>query len=92
MAEAVDAVGGVCRSAGSGVEVATMYPGGRVLGIVLRAEEVEVHVISKTLPLPGVADAVHRAVRRVLDDVGDSRQVAVRIADLDVGALPLRVG
>ncbi len=35
VAAAVDAVGGVRRTGGQGVEVATQYPGGRVLGIRL---------------------------------------------------------
>ena len=91
VAEAVDAVGGVRRSSGTGTEVATMYPGGLVRGILFRAGRVEVHLVSERVPLPGVADAVHQAVRRVLDDAGDHRQVAVRVVDLDLGTLPPRL-
>jgi hypothetical protein len=91
VAEAVDAVGGVRRSGGAATEVATLYPGGRVRGVLLRTDQVEVHIVAGRVPLAEVTDAVHQSVRRILDDAGDQRRVAVRIDDLDLGTLPLRV-
>ena len=58
VAAAVDTVGGVRRTGGPGVEVATQYPGGRVLGVRLGTDEVTVHIVAERLPLDAVADAV----------------------------------
>jgi hypothetical protein len=90
IADAVDAVVGVRRTGGQGVEVATQYPGGRVLGVRLGADEVTVHVIAERLPLDSVADGVHAAVDATLAALGDRRAVAVRIDDLDVSSMPRR--
>ena len=88
IAVAVDSVGGVRRTGGPGVEVATQYPGGRVLGVRLGADEVTVHIIAERLPLDAVADAVRLAARSALSGLGDSRAVAVSVDDLDVASLP----
>ena len=88
VAAAVDTVGGVRRTGGPGVEVATQYPGGRVLGVRLGADEVTVHIIAERLPLDAVADAVRLAARSALAGLGDSRAVAVSVDDLDVASLP----
>lgn len=88
VAEAVDAVVGVRRTGGQRVEVATQYPGGRVVGIRLGADEVTVHIIAERLPLHIVAEAVHAAVGPILDSFGDRREVAVCIDDLDVWPTP----
>jgi hypothetical protein len=84
VAAAVDTVVGVRRSGGPGVEVATQYPGGRVVGVRLGGEQIVVHIIAERLPLQTVADAVHAAVGATLAGLGDRRAVAVRIDDLDV--------
>jgi hypothetical protein len=87
VAQAVDSVAGVRRSPGPGVEVATQYRGGKVLGISL-GETVQVHVVVSALPIEAVADQVHWAARYALDAAGDRRPVAVVIDDLDVDVLP----
>ena len=88
VAAAVDSVGGVRRTGGPGVEVATQYPGGRALGIRLGADEVTVHVIAERLPLDVLAEAVRFAAHSALAAHGDRRPVAVRVDDLDVMSLP----
>ena len=79
---------GVRRTGGPGVEVATQYPGGRVVGVRLGPDEVTVHIIAERLPLDTVADAVHAAVGAALAGLGDRRAVAVTIDDLDVSSMP----
>ena len=88
VAAAVDTVAGVRRTGGQGVEVATQYPGGRVVGVRLGPDEVTVHIIAERLPLDTVADAVHAAVGAALAGLGDRRVVAVTIDDLDVSSMP----
>jgi hypothetical protein len=88
VAAEVDTVGGVRRTGGQGVEVATQYPGGRVLGVLLGPDEVSVHVIAERLPLDVLAEAVRFAARSALAAHGDSRAVAVSVDDLDVASLP----
>ena len=88
VAAAVDTVVGVRRTGGPGVEVATQYPGGRVVGVRLGADQVTVHLIAERFPLESVADAVHAAVGAALADLGDRRAVAVTIDDLDVSSMP----
>jgi hypothetical protein len=88
VAAAVDTVVGVRRTGGPGVEVATQYPGGRVVGVRLGPDEVTVHIIAERFPLDIVADAVHAAVGATLAGLGDRRAVAVTIDDLDVSSMP----
>jgi hypothetical protein len=88
VAAAVDTVTGARRTGGHGVEVATQFPGGRVVGVQLGADEVAVHIIAERVPLDTIADAVHVAVRAALADVGDRRAVSVTIDDLDVSSMP----
>ena len=88
VAAEVDTVGGVRRTGGPGVEVATQYPGGRVLGVRLGADEVTVHIIAERLPLDMLAEAVRFAARSALAAHGDRRAVVVRVDDLDVMSLP----
>jgi hypothetical protein len=88
VAAAVDTVGGVRRTGGPGVEVATQFPGGRALGVRLGTDEVTVHVVAERLPLEAVADAVRSAARSALAGLDDRRAVAVSIDDLEVPSLP----
>jgi hypothetical protein len=88
VAAAVDTVGGVRRTGGPGVEVATQYPGGRVVGVRVGTDEVTVHIVAERLPLDAVAEAVQFATRLALSRLGDSRAVTVAIDDLDVASLP----
>src|ERR1700678_2599928 len=90
VAEAVDGVDGVRRSAGPGVEVATPYPGGRAVGVKLTDDDVTVHVEVLDVRLAVVVDAVHVAVRQALDRIGDPRAVSVIVADLDLDLGALR--
>jgi predicted nucleic acid-binding protein len=90
VAGAVVAVPGVTRLVGDAgpVEVATLHRGGKVAGVRLTERSVSVHVAVDSLPLREVSTAVGRAVRRVLDEAGDDREIAVVIERLDVERLP----
>jgi hypothetical protein len=90
VAAAVDTVAGVRRTGGGGVEVATQYPGGRVVGVLLGAETVTVQVIAEQFPLIALADSVRAAVRVALSGFDDQRRVDVTIDDIDVAKLPSR--
>ncbi len=90
IAEAVDAVVGARRSGGSGVEIATQFAGGRVLGVRLAADEVAVHIVAEQLPLHDLVERVRSAATRALGAVGDPRTVAVVVDDVDVASLPGR--
>ena len=87
VAAAVDTVGGVRRTGGPGVEVATQYPGGRVVGVRVGTDEVTVHIVAERLPLDAVAEAVQFAIRQALSSLGDGRAAAVAIDDLHVASL-----
>ena len=91
VAAAVDAISGVRRGGGHGVEVATHYPGGRVVGVSLTSETtVVVHIVAERLPLQDLADEVGTVARAALRSCGDDRAVMVFIDDLDVERLPSR--
>jgi hypothetical protein len=84
VALAVDQIPNVARS--RILTNATMYPGGRVDGIVLATESVTVHVIvdyaeyGRSLPIVG--NRVLAAARDALKTVDDKRTVVVRIDEL----------
>lgn len=81
--EAVTAVPGVSQvRAGSVVEVATLYPGGKVPGVRLAPDAVEVHVVVDRLPLQPVVRQARAAARAVLDRRGDPRPVTVVVVDV----------
>ncbi len=84
VAAAVDEVGGARRAAGSGVEVATQYRGGRVVGVRLSPDRVTVNVVASDLRVKDLADAVHDAVCRALKSAGEQRWVDVVVADVDL--------
>ena len=88
LATAVDAVTGVRRSGGSGVEVSTQHRGGRIVGVRLAEHEVTVQVVAERLPLASLADKVGAAARAVLRAGGDERPVRVVVDDLDLTRLP----
>ena len=87
VAAAVDAVNGVRRSKGSGIEVATQYRGGRTLGVRLHEDGVEVHIVALRPDVADVAREVQAAARRALSGIGDGRPVTVVVDDLDVTSL-----
>jgi hypothetical protein len=84
VALAVDQIPNVARS--RDLTNATVYPGGRVEGIVLGTESVTVHVTvdyaeyGRSLPIVG--HRVVAAARDALKTVGDKRTVVVRIDEL----------
>ena len=88
MAAAVDTVSGVRRSGGPGVEVATQYPGGRVVGVRLADDEVAVQVVAERLPLNPSPTRCTPPTRAVLHASDDERAVHVVVDDLDLTSLP----
>lgn len=92
IADTVTDVPGVVglTSADSGVEVATLFAGGKVVGLRLAEDAVEVHIVVDRVPLQPVADEVIAAVRRVLSAVGDDRPVWVVVADVVLDGLDRR--
>lgn len=91
VADAATAVPGVARlSPGSGVEVATLFAGGKVIGVRLSGTAVEVHIVANAAPLQPVATEVNAAVRRVLGAAGDDRPVNVVVDDVEPGAIERR--
>jgi len=91
VADAVIDVPGVARlSPGTGVEVATLFPGGKVIGLRLSGEVVEVHLVADRVPLPPIADEAAAAAGRVLSAAGDPRDVLVVIDDVEAHAVERR--
>jgi hypothetical protein len=74
-------------SPGTGVEVATQFAGGKIVGIRL-GDPVEVHVEIGPVPIEPVAEQIRGAVRDVLGRFGQSSSVEVVVEDVD---LPLPV-
>lgn len=87
VAAAVDSVPGARRSRGTGIEVATQYRGGKAIGVGLRDDCVEVHVVAERPDVTRLAEDIHAVTRRALDGIGDRRRVAVFVDDLDVVSL-----
>jgi hypothetical protein len=90
VAAAVDALSGVRRSRGTGVEIATQYRGGRTVGVRLRDDRVEIHVVAERPQIARLGEEIHAAARRALDGIADHRPVAVFVDDLDVVSLSVR--
>lgn len=89
VATAVDGVNGARRTVGAGIEVATQYRGGRVVGVRLGDHRIETHIVVEGPDVIGVVDNVHASVRQALDSLGDRRAVAVVVDDVDLGAPPV---
>lgn len=82
-------VAGVARmSSGGTIEVATLHRGGKVPGVWLRPEVVEVHVVAEPVPLAPLAEEAHARIRSLLDAVGDQRPVRVVVDDIELDADP----
>lgn len=91
IAEAVAAVPGVAGlHPGFGVEVATLFSGGKVIGLRLGGERVELYITAGSADLQTVAHDAARAAARVLAAVGDRRPVDVVVADVLTEALRSR--
>jgi hypothetical protein len=85
VADAVTAVPGVAGlTGGFGVEVATMFAGGKVVGVHLGEDQVEVHIVADQAPLTRVADEAAEAALRVLAAVDDPRPVRVFVDDVAI--------
>jgi hypothetical protein len=83
VAEAVMAVPGVAGlTPGPGVEVSTQFSGGKIVGVRLGGEQVEIHIRADRVPLPPIANEAVAAARRVLAATGDERRVLVVVDDV----------
>jgi hypothetical protein len=74
-------------AAGPGVEIVTLGPQGRVLGVQGDAERVQVAIVAAELPLAPVVAAVAAAAAKVLRAQGDGRRVDVYVTDVSTSAL-----
>lgn len=91
LADAITAVPGVSRlTGGPGVEVSTQFAGGKVVGLRLGEQQVEVHIVVDRVPLRQVADEAAAAARRVLAAAGDRRGVQVVVDDVVAEAIDRR--
>lgn len=87
--DAVTGVPGVTRLTGGGpVEVAARFPGGRIAGLRLTGDVVEVRIAIDRLPVHPIADRAHDAAVAALRRAGDDRPVRVLVADIDTESLP----
>jgi hypothetical protein len=91
VADAVLDVPGVAGlTGGPGVEVATLFAGGKVVGLRIGDGAVDVHLVADRIPLHQVAEDAAAAAQRVLSAVGDPRQVNIVIEDVVAGAIDRR--
>jgi hypothetical protein len=91
VADAALAVPGVARLSSQGpVEISTQFAGGKVLGIRLRPDAAEVHIVASRNRLLEVADEVASAVSAVLSAAGEPRPVTVVIDDITAEAVDRR--
>lgn len=91
VADAVTAVPGVAALVpGPGVEASTQFSGGKVIGLRLSTDPVEVHIRADRVPLPAVAEAAAMAARTVLAAAGDDRPVRVIVDDIVADSLNRR--
>jgi hypothetical protein len=91
VAAGVAAVPGVARLAtGGGTEVATLYPGGKVIGVKVTDSSVAVHIVAARLPLPALIRQVRAAARSALAALGSEHpvDVVVEALNLDLELLP----
>jgi len=92
VADAVTSVPGVVRlSPGTGIEVATLFAGGKVLGLRLSGDSVVVHIVTDRGPLPPIAEEAAAAARRVLLAAGDDRPVDIVVEDIEAPVFDRRV-
>jgi hypothetical protein len=90
-ADAARSVPGVARLHHRGpVEISTQFPGGKVLGVRLRPDAAEVHIVADRGDLRRIAADVAAAVGSVLAAAGEGRPVEVVVADVTPAALERR--
>ena len=93
VADAVEAVPGVAGlHPGFAVEVATQFSGGKVVGVSLSGEAVDVYITADRFPFKDVAGEAATAAARVLAASGDHRPVNVVVADVTDAGLNRRSG
>ena len=89
VASALTQVPGVARlSPGTGVEVATQFAGGKVVGVGVRDDAVVAHLVIDRWPLDQVARAARAAAETALADLGVARRLDLVIDDVDLDRLP----
>jgi hypothetical protein len=89
VASALTQVPGVARlSPGTGVEVATQFAGGKVVGVGVRDDAVIAHLVIDRLPLDQVARAARAAAESALADLGAAHRLDLVIDDVDLDRLP----
>jgi hypothetical protein len=91
IAAAVMSVPGVAAlSPGTAMEASTLYPGGRVIGVVIGEHEVTVHFVAEQLPLQDVLERVRAAVAAAQASLDSHLAIAMVVDDLDLERLPPR--
>jgi len=89
VATALARVPGVARlSPGTGVEVATQFAGGKVVGVGVRDDAVVAYLVVDRLPVDRVARAARVAGEAALADLGVARRLDLVIDDVDLDQLP----
>jgi hypothetical protein len=89
VATALARVPGVARlSPGSGVEVATQFAGGKVVGVGLRDDAVVAYLVVDRLPVDRVARAARAAAEAALAGLGVARRLDLVIDDVELDQLP----
>lgn len=85
----VAGVPGVARlSPGGAVEAATYFAGGKTAGVVVREDQVVVHIVVNELPIAQVTEQVREVAQEALRAFGATRTVEVVVEDLEVEQLP----
>lgn len=83
IASSVDKVPDVERS--KSLMLSTLYPGGRIDGVVLSEKQVTVHILIDPSrygdDLRRIGESARRAAEKVLRSLGDGRPVIIRIDD-----------
>jgi hypothetical protein len=89
VATALARVPGVARlSAGTGVEVATQFAGGKVVGVGVRDDAVVAYLVVDRLPVDQVARAARAAAEAALGELGVTRRLDLVIDDVELDHLP----
>jgi hypothetical protein len=89
VAAALVQVPGVARlSPGTGVEVATQFAGGKVVGVGVRDDAVVAYLVVDRLPVDRVARAARAAGEAALVGLGVARRLDLVIDDVELDQLP----
>ncbi|MDQ6899790.1 MAG: hypothetical protein M3072_09810 [Candidatus Dormibacteraeota bacterium] len=89
----VAGVPGVARlSPGGAVEAATYFAGGKLAGVVIREDQVVIHIVVNELPIARVSEHVREVAQQALRALGAARPVEVVVEDLEVEQLPRILG